>query len=376
MRRLLLLSSAIVFFDTLFFAVLTPLLPHYADELGLGKTGAGLLAAAYPAGALAGAIPSGIVTARAGPKVTVIVGLTVVAACTVLFGVASEPWQLDSARFAQGVASAFSWTGAMAWLVSASPPGRRGSLIGTAFATAVAGALFGPVLGGVASLAGIGVTFTTVGVLSLGLVGWAATTPALPPGEMQGPGALFGALSDRRMLAGCWLVVLPSLLFGTLSVLAPLRLAALGFGAVAIGVTFLCSAAVEAVQNIVLGRLSDRIGPVRPLLAGLGASAVVACLLPWPDRKLVLAVLVVLSGISFGMLFTPAMTLLANRSEERGLGYGYTFALINLAWAPGQTLGAAGGGAVAHASADAVPYLALASVCLATLAVVRRTLAA
>jgi hypothetical protein len=69
------------------------------------------------------------------------------------------------------------------------------------------------------------------------------------------------------------------------------------------------------------------------------------------------------------------MTLLANRSEERGLGYGYTFALINLAWAPGQAIGAAGGGALAHASADAVPYVALASVCLATLAVVRRPLA-
>jgi MFS family permease len=374
-RRLLLLSSAIVFFDTLFFAVLTPLLPHYANELGLGKTGAGVLSAAYPAGALAGAIPSGIVTARAGPKLTVIVGLTIVAACTVLFGLADAPWQLDAARFVQGLASAFSWTGAMAWLVSEAPPGRRGSMIGTVFAVAVAGALFGPVLGGLASVAGIGVTFTTVGVLSLGLVAWAGLTPGDVPVEAQGPRALFGAFSDRRMLIGYWLVVLPSLMFGTLSVLAPLRLAALGFGAVAIGATFLCSAAVEAAQNLVLGRLSDRIGPVRPLLAGLGASAVVACLLPWPDRKLVLAVLVVLSGISFGMLFTPAMTLLANRSEERGLGYGYTFALINLAWAPGQSIGAAGGGAVAHASADAVPYLALASVCLGTLFVVRRTLA-
>jgi len=374
-RRLLLLSSAIVFFDTLFFAVLTPLLPHYANELGLGKTGAGVLAAAYPAGALAGAVPSGIVTARAGPKLTVMVGLTIVAACTVLFGLAGEPWQLDTARFVQGVASAFSWTGAMAWLVSAAPPGRRGSLIGTVFAIAVAGALFGPVLGGLASVAGVAPTFATVGVLSLGLVAWAALTPGDVPVEAQGPRALVGALSDRRMLAGYWLVVLPSLMFGTLSVLAPLRLAALGFGAVAIGATFLCSAAVEAAQNVVLGRLSDRIGPARPLLAGLGASAVVACLLPWPDRKLVLALLVVLAGVSFGMLFTPAMTLLANRSEERGLSYGYTFALINLAWAPGQSIGAAGGGALAHATADAVPYLALASVCLATFAVMRRALA-
>ena len=46
MRRLLFLTGAIIFVDTLFFAALTPLLPHYADTLGLGKTGAGVLAAA------------------------------------------------------------------------------------------------------------------------------------------------------------------------------------------------------------------------------------------------------------------------------------------------------------------------------------------
>jgi MFS family permease len=375
LRKLLLLTSAIVFFDTLFFAALTPLLPHYTETFDFGKTGAGVLAAAFPAGALVGAIPSGIVTARAGPKATVMIGLTIVAGCTVLFGIADHAWQLDAARFAQGIASAFSWTGAMAWLVGAAPPGRRGTLIGTAFGTAVAGALFGPVLGGIASIAGIAVTFTTVGVLSLGLVAWAAVTPGQTPDEVQGLDVLAGALADRRMLAGCWLVVLPSLLFGTLSVLAPLRLSVLGFGAVAIGATFLCSAALEAANNVLLGRLSDRIGPLRPIAGGLLASAVVAALLPWPDQRLVLAVLVVLGGLAFGTLFTPAMTLLTNRSEARGLGYGYTFALINLAWAPGQTLGAAGGGALAHASADAVPYLLLAATCVATLFLLVRPLA-
>ena len=70
-QRILLLTGAVVFFDMLFFSALTPLLPHYAHTLGLGKTGAGVLAAAYPAGRLVGAIPSGIVAARAGVKPTV-----------------------------------------------------------------------------------------------------------------------------------------------------------------------------------------------------------------------------------------------------------------------------------------------------------------
>jgi MFS family permease len=366
-RRLLLLTSAIVFFDTLFFAALTPLLPHYADALHLGKTGAGVLAAAYPAGALLGAVPSGVVAARVGPKPTVIVGLTTVAACTVLFGIADKAWQLDLARFAQGLASAFSWTGAMAWLVAASPPGRRGRLIGTAFAAAVGGALFGPVLGGIASLAGIRVTFATVGVLSLGLVAWAASTAAQRPDEPQGLGVLVRALADRQMLIGCWLVVLPALMFGTLSVLAPLRLSTLGFGAVAIGATFLCAAALEAGNNVVLGQLSDRVGTLPPVRAGLAGSVVFAALLPWPDRRFVLAAVVILAAVAFGTFFTPAMTMLTHRSEQRGLGYGYTFALVNLAWAPGQTLGAAGGGALAHVTGDAVPYLTLSIVCVLTL---------
>jgi MFS family permease len=372
-RRILLLTGAVVFFDTLFFAALTPLLPHYAHTLGLGKAGAGVLAAAYPAGALVGAIPSGMVAARAGVKPTVLVGLTTVAACTIVFGVGNQAWQLDAARFCQGLASAFSWTGALAWLVAASPAGRRGSVIGQAFAVAVGGALFGPVLGGIAAVAGTGWTFGVVGVLSLGLAAWAAVTPASRPERPQGVARLARAFRDRRMLGAFWFVVLPALLFGTLSVLAPLRLSKLGFGAVAIGAVFLCSAAFESANNVFVGRVSDRRGPLVPIRVGLAASTVVALLLPWPSRAGVLAALVVCGGLAFGTFFTPGMTLLTQLGEEHGLDYGYAFALVNLAWAPGQTIGAAGGGAVAHATADAVPYLVLAAVCALTLGALWRS---
>jgi predicted MFS family arabinose efflux permease len=82
---------------------------------------------------------------------------------------------------------------------------------------------------------------------------------------------------------------------------------------------------------------------------------------------------VIVSGLAFGLFFTPGMALLTQLSEARGLDYGYTFALINLAWAPGQTLGAAGGGALAHATSNAVPYLVLSAICCLTLARIRPT---
>jgi MFS family permease len=371
-RRLLILTSAIVFIDTLFFAALTPLLPRYAETLDLGKTGAGVLAAAYPAGAFVGAIPSGIVATRAGVKPTVVIGLTAVALCTVLFGIVSEPWQLAVVRFVQGLASAFSWTGALAWLVAKTPAERRGSVIGTAFAAAVGGDLFGPVLGGVASVAGTGWTFGAVGIASLGLVAWAAATPSARPEAPQPLRMLGRAFRDPRVLGAFWFVVLPALLFGVVSVLAPLRLSVLGFGSVAIGAVFLVSGAFEAANNVVVGRVSDRRGPLYPIRIGLAASVVVAAIYPWPDNAYVLAVLVVCGGLAFGTFFTPGMALLTNLSEERGLDYGYTFAVVTLAWAPGQALGAAGGGALARATRDAVPYLALSGICALTLAALWR----
>jgi predicted MFS family arabinose efflux permease len=372
MRRLLYLTGAIVLVDTLFFAALTPLLPHYAHRLGLGKAGAGVLAAAYPAGALVSSIPSGVVAARVGVKPTVLVGMTVVAATTALFGIADHAWELDAARFCQGVASSFSWTGALAWLVAAAPPGRRGRLIGQAFAAAIGGALLGPVLGGVASVAGTGWTFGAVAAASLGVAVWAAATPAARPERPQGLRTLLRALRDARIAWGVWFVLLPALLFGTLAVLAPLRLSRLGFSSLAIGATWVVAGALGTVNNVALGRLADRFGPLAPIRVAALASGLVLCALPWPDERLALAALVVCAGLAFGAFYTPGMTLLTHAAEDRALDYGYAFALVNLAWAPGQTGGSALGGAVAEKTSDAVPYLVLAAVSLLTLAALWR----
>lgn len=373
-RRLLVLTSAIVFFDTLFFTALTPLLPHYAHALGLGKTGAGVLAAAYPAGCLLGAIPSGWVASRVGPKPTCIAGLSIVGGCTVLFGIATSGWELDLARFAQGCASAFSWTGALVWLVAATPAAKRGQTIGNSFAAASAGALFGPVLGAIASEAGIRPTFVVIGGGSLGLALWAATFEAERPQRPQPVSVLGRALRTRGVLLGCWFVTLAALCFGTLGVLAPLWLSAIGVGAVAIGGTFLAGAAGETGVNLVVGRVSDRRGPLLPLRVGLvGAVLLTLPLATRPHSAAVVVLLVALACVAFGTFFTPGMTILSHAGESAGVGFGYSFALVNAAWAPGQAIGAAGSAGLAHLTSDAVPYLLLAGVCALTLAAVWRT---
>jgi MFS family permease len=371
-RRLVALVGAVVFLDTMFFAALAPLLPKYADNLDLSKAEVGLLAGAYPAGVLLAGIPSGVLASRIGVKRTLLAGLFLLAATTVLFGLADRVWLLDAARLIQGTGSACAWTAGFTWLVGAAPAERRGEVIGTALGVAIAGALFGPVLGAIAAVTGTAPAFGAVGALAVSLAGWAAATPPPPSRARQPISALANAVRDRTIVSGLWLIVLPALLFGTLGVLAPLDLSRLGFGSPAIGAVFLISAAGEAALAPLLGRLSDRRGRLVPLRIGLCASTIMAIALPWADERFLLAGLVILAGNAFGTFWAPAMAWLTDGAERRGLEAAYAFALVNLAWAPGQTAGAAAGGAIAGATSDAVPYLALASFCVSTLALLPR----
>jgi MFS family permease len=367
-RRLLLLVGGIVFVDTMFFAALTPLLPDYREEFGLSKAGAGVLAGAYPVGALVGAIPGGIATARVGARPTAIAGLLTIAVTTFVFATGDSILVLDVSRFLQGFGSALAWTAGLAWLVGETPADRRGQTIGTAMAAAIVGAIFGPVLGGIAAVVGQGAAFGAAGLIAVGLAIWAAATHAPPPTEPQPFSIFVRALRNRPIIFAIWFVLLPALLFGTLGVLAPLRLEELGFTAVAIGVLWLFTAALEAIVNPLIGRVSDRIGRFGPMRMSVFASAVVAASLPWPDDSWLLAALVVAAGLSFGSFWTPAMALLSDEAEARGLDYAYAFAVINLAWAPGHALGSTGGGVLAEVSSDTVPYLLLAGACLLTFA--------
>ncbi len=372
MRRLVALVGAVVFLDTMFFAALAPLLPKYADNLDLSKAEVGLLAGAYPAGVLLAGIPSGVLASRIGVKRTLLAGLFLLAATTVLFGLADRVWLLDVARLIQGTGSACAWTAGFTWLVGAAPAERRGEVIGTALGVAIAGALFGPVLGAIAAVTGTAPAFGAVGALAVSLAGWAAATAPPASRARQPISMLANAVRDRTIVSGLWLIVLPALLFGTLGVLAPLDLSRLGFGSPAIGAVFLISAAGEAALAPLLGRLSDRRGRLVPLRIGLCASTIMAIALPWADERFLLAGLVILAGNAFGTFWAPAMAWLTDGAERRGLEAAYAFALVNLAWAPGQAAGAAAGGAIAGATSDAVPYLALASFCVSTLALLPR----
>jgi MFS family permease len=372
MRRLLAFVCTIVFVDTLFYAAITPILPELSDQYGLSKTAAGVLAAAYPAGTFVGALPGGWMAARFGVRATVLIGLGLMVVSSIGFAFGDSIVVLDVSRFVQGIGGAASWAGALGWLIGAAPREQRGQYIGTALAAAVAGALFGPVLGAAAGALGQEPVFGAVAVVGVGLMVFALQMEAQEPEGDSRLRTLFGSLRDSRVAAGMWLTTLPGVLFGTVAVLGPLRLDELGAGAAAIAAAFLAAAALEAVVAPMIGRLSDRRGRFLPSLIGVAGGGLIMLLLPWPESVLGLSVLIVFAGPLIGLLYTPAMAMLSDGADHAGVSQGFAFALVNLAWATGQTAGAAGSARLADATNDHVPYLVLAAVCAITLVALLR----
>ena len=368
MRRLFLLVSAVVLVDTMFFAAVAPLLPHYSHELGLTKTAAGVLTAAYPAGTFAGSLPGGWLAARWGVKPTLLLGLALLSTTSLVFAFADTVVLLDGARFVQGIGGALMWAAGMAWLVTVSPAERRGELIGSALGAAIVGVLFGPVIGGAATVIGDEVVFSGISLLAIGLACWAWTIPGVPPEPSPGLRAVGRALARRDLLAGFWLFTLPALFAGTLEVLVPLRLDHLGASGAAVGAIFLVAAGIEALISPAAGRLSDRRGRLAPIRAGLAGAVVMAVLLPLPDLVLLLAAALVATVASLGTFWAPGMAMLSDSSERAGLDQALAFSIANLAWAGGHVLGGGAGGALADATTDGLVYGLLGAACAMTLA--------
>jgi MFS family permease len=366
MRRLLVIASTMILFDVAFYSAIAPLLPDYVDDLGLSKAGAGVLSASYAAGTLLASLPAGLLASRAGPRRTVLLGLALLGFSSVVFGFGHQIAMLDAARFTQGVAGALIWSGALTWLITASPPERRGQVIGTALGTAVAGALIGPALGALAAEVGTEVVFGAVLAIAAGFAALVWRTPESAPPERQTLGEVAAAIASRPVLTATAFVAVPSLMFGAIEVLVPLRIDSLDGGHAVIAGSFILGAGIEAALAPLAGRYSDRVGRRTPFVAGLAIAALGMLGIAAAQGVGVVVGALQVASLGAGICFAPALTMLAETTESGPLQEGLAAGLSNMAWASGQVLGGVAGGVVAGVAGYAAPSVVVAVVLLST----------
>jgi len=376
MRRLVILASAMVFFDVAFFSAIAPLLPDYVEDLGLTKAEAGFLSAAYAAGTLLGSLPAGYAVSRWGPRRTAIVGLLLLGGASFVFGFGEQIVLLDAARFIQGIAGALIWAGALTWLIMTAAQERRGSIIGIALGTAVGGALLGPVLGAAAGEVGTELIFGSVLVITVLLSLAASRLPDTIAPERQGLGEVMATLTSRPVIESAIFVAVPSVMFGAIEVLVPLRIDELGGGHAVIAVGFLVGAVLEGALAPMAGRISDRVGRRLPYMVGLSICAVAMVVVA------VVATLgqvlggLALTSLGAGLCFAPALTLISDVADSSALHQGYAAGVSNMAWATGQVIGGIGGGVVAGFTGNTAPSLAIALLLAGTVVYAARAMEA
>jgi MFS family permease len=365
-----------VFFDVVFFSAIAPLLPEYVSELGLSKAQAGVLSASYAAGTLVFSLPAGLAAANFGPKRTVIVGLFLLGVASLAFGFAKSFPLLDAARFVQGGAGALIWSGALTWLISAAPPERRGSIIGTALGTAVAGALLGPALGALAAEIGTEPVFSAVLVLAVLIAALASRLPDAETPERQDLREVIETMLSRPVALATLFVAIPSVMFGAVEVLVPLQIADLGGGHTLIAVGFIAGAALEAVLAPAAGRYSDRAGRRTPFMLGLTICAMAMAAVAIGQTLGIVMTGLILTSLGGGICFTPALTMLSETAESSRLHQGFAAGLSNMAWAAGQVAGGLAGGAAASLAGNAAPSVAIIALLLGTVLYASHALAA
>jgi len=362
-RRLVILAGSIVLLDTLFYAALAPLLPSLSEQFSLGKSGAGLLVGVYPIGTFIGALPAGWATARYGPRRTALVALVLMAAAALVFAFGQTIELLFLGRSIQGLAGAVSWTAALAWLAQGTSIERRGEALGFGIGAGVVGAQFGPVLGSVAHLIGRGPAFAATALAAGVIAAVAIRTPEPRVDVATTGGSPLKLLRNSRYLVALLILVIPSMAFGVVEVLVPLRLSELGSSAELIGLIFFLAGTLEAVMSPLVGRLSDRVGVLKIIRLGMFLVGALLISLYFPTSVILLAFALILCSGAIGILWVPAGKLVSLASERLGVDQGWGFAFQNSTWALAIGAGATVGGALASIGGDLLAYGVAGALC-------------
>jgi MFS transporter, DHA1 family, tetracycline resistance protein len=337
-----------VVIDLVGFGIVLPILPLWAEDFGASPTEIGLLTASYAVAQLLFAPLWGRLSDRYGRRPVILASLAGSAVAALLIGLAQTLLLLWVARVLQGVAGA-SYAAAQAYVAdvtTARDRARGMGLIGAAFGV---GFILGPAFGAVFSAVDARLPFfVAAGLAALNLaIAHRRLPESLRPGAPRAPAprleVLRRALASRELGPLVWLSFVATFAFvameATFALFGERRF---DYGAVEIAALFAFIGVMAAVaQGLLVGRLAERFGEGRVMIAGLAATAVGLLLVAVSESLWALlpglAVLAVGSGLVFAT--TTALISLAAHHSEQGSVLGLTASVGGAARIAGPVVG-------------------------------------
>ena len=326
---------------------LVPVIALYAQHVGADLVTIGIIVGLFSAVHAPANLLFGRIADRFGRKLPLQVGLLWDATSLFLYSLATTPLLLALVRVSHGIGSGLVGPSSMALMADTSTRERKGramALYGMSLALAVVIG-FG-IAGPIVARFGYAILFYVLSAALLAGVVIAvpiSEPPQRPPTAMPWH-RLLSYAGRPSPAAGYAAIFSLYFILGAFVALVPLHLQQeLGYGALAVGLSFTAFAILSLLLHYPAGILSDRYGPATPATIGLVAVAIAMACIPLLRDLPTLLVLMALFGVGHGFIFPSASALVSRGAdpEQHGLVTGLFYALLVAGVAVGAPIMAA-----------------------------------
>ncbi|CAI0859074.1 multidrug efflux MFS transporter [Serratia quinivorans] len=344
------------FFTGLAMSQILPFLPLYIEQLGVsGHQSLSIWSGLVFSGTfLVSALVSplwGSLADRKGRKLMLLRASLGMAVVIALQGMVTNVYQLFALRALMGLTSGYI-PNAMALVASQVPRDKSGWALGTLSTGPVTGVIVGPLLGGLmADHLGLRVVFFVTAVLMF--VSFLITLFLIKERHIEvkkadrlSGKAVFQSLPYPTLIVTLFVSTLMiQLANSSISPILTLFIKDLSGDSGNLAFISGMIAAVPGVAALIsaprLGRLGDRIGTARILLAALGLTTVLFAIMAWVETPLQLGILRFLLGFADGALMPAVQTLLLKYSSDQVTGriFGYNQSFMYLGNVVGPLIG-------------------------------------
>lgn len=348
MRRDILLLCAVVFAADIVLGMLSPTFSLFSRSLGASLALVGLLSSTAGLTQFFTSVPLGVLSDRHGRKTVLVLGLLGFALAMLSFAIAPNPWFLFPGRVLIGLGTtAIFWIG-VAYLGDIITAEERGPAFGIYTTAMGLGFTLGPLLGAlIEQQASVRISYlvgAVIAVATAGLAAWGLRSVQHNKGGVRSMRVGFGFDEARYLLRN------PSLLAGSIGNLAvqtsfsaaifsffPILVAGLGANPAAISAMFSARAFGSAVARLPTGALITKISTWLIISLALVATLAAMTGMALSTALGVLAVLLVVEGIAYGVYLTAGQAFVAEHSSPTTRGS--SIGVYTTAGSAGSTLG-------------------------------------